>query len=217
MSVSVSIVNNKHRRFESYLEIGEATAEIKAYLKSLKGSNYLVDRRMSAEQQGDGAKAANSKHKTQSMPQMLESRKQKPIGQILLEARIVTEDRLNEALKKHLESNKKLGEILIEMGIVSPEQIGKSLAKQYNISEVTSDAFDINTDISEIIPENIMRELKVFPVAKRKNRINVAMVNPFDEDSKQKLEKLTGHQIHPLFILEEELNKALKRKNEIQS
>ena len=44
-SLSIAIVTNKQRTVDSYIEFGEIAAELKEYAKSLKGSNYVVDRR----------------------------------------------------------------------------------------------------------------------------------------------------------------------------
>ena len=45
MSISIAVVSDVRRSFESPLEIAEVATEIKDYVKSLPGSNYLVDRR----------------------------------------------------------------------------------------------------------------------------------------------------------------------------
>lgn len=45
MSLSIAIVSNQARRFESYAEIGETAAELKQYAKSVAGSVYVKDKR----------------------------------------------------------------------------------------------------------------------------------------------------------------------------
>ncbi len=45
MSISIAVVTNLERTFSHFAEIGEIGAELKKYLKSLDGSNFLVDRR----------------------------------------------------------------------------------------------------------------------------------------------------------------------------
>jgi diguanylate cyclase (GGDEF)-like protein len=45
MSISIAIVTNLEREFTHFAEIGTIGAELKAYLKTLNGSHYLVDRR----------------------------------------------------------------------------------------------------------------------------------------------------------------------------
>lgn len=45
MSISIAVVTNRERSFTHFAEIGEIGAELKKYLKTMPGSNYLVDRR----------------------------------------------------------------------------------------------------------------------------------------------------------------------------
>lgn len=44
-SISIAVVTNCNKTLESHLEYGEIAAELKAKLKSLSGSNYMIDRR----------------------------------------------------------------------------------------------------------------------------------------------------------------------------
>ncbi len=45
MSISIAVVSDVRRSFNSPIEIARVASEIKDYVKSLPGSNYLVDRR----------------------------------------------------------------------------------------------------------------------------------------------------------------------------
>lgn len=45
MSISLAVVTNETTGYENYLQIAEAAAEVKKYVKSLPGSNFLKDRR----------------------------------------------------------------------------------------------------------------------------------------------------------------------------
>lgn len=47
ISISIAVVSDTRRHFTSPLEIARVATEIKDYVKSLPGSNYLVDRRTS--------------------------------------------------------------------------------------------------------------------------------------------------------------------------
>lgn len=47
MSISIAVVSDVRRSFTSPIEIARVATEIKDYVKSLPGSNYLIDRRVS--------------------------------------------------------------------------------------------------------------------------------------------------------------------------
>ena len=46
MSISIAVVSDVKRSFKSPVEIAKVATEIKDYVKSLPGSNYLIDRRV---------------------------------------------------------------------------------------------------------------------------------------------------------------------------
>ena len=47
VSLSIAIVTNQHRNFESVSEVAQVATDLKKYLKSVPGSNYSVDKRTS--------------------------------------------------------------------------------------------------------------------------------------------------------------------------
>jgi len=46
ITISLAVVTNEYGRDDSSLQIAEAAAEVKKYVKSLGGSNYFKDRRV---------------------------------------------------------------------------------------------------------------------------------------------------------------------------
>lgn len=45
MTISIAVVTNQTRKFSNYIQIGELSAELKEYAKSIPGSVYVVDQR----------------------------------------------------------------------------------------------------------------------------------------------------------------------------
>ena len=46
LSISIAVVvNSSTRKFKHYGEVSEAASQLKSYVKSLMGSNYVIDRR----------------------------------------------------------------------------------------------------------------------------------------------------------------------------
>ena len=55
-----------------------------------------------------------------------------PLGRIVLERGLLTEEQLEVALAEHLSSGKRLGEVLVERGYVTDEQLAELLELQQN-------------------------------------------------------------------------------------
>ncbi len=62
------------------------------------------------------------------------SRLKHPIGRILVEENVLSEDRLNEALAVHNRTDKLLGQILLEMKLLTEEQLSGVMARQSQLN-----------------------------------------------------------------------------------
>ncbi|MGE5308635.1 MAG: diguanylate cyclase [Deltaproteobacteria bacterium] len=133
MSVSIALINrHSSSELRNMLEINEKVAEVKRYLKEIPGSKFMADRR-------NGLKEKNA-------PLQVYTKKESvlkaycPLGQILLERKVVTEDQLHEALMMHWRRDIALGETLKDLGYVQEGQIREALGIQrVRIRELTQE------------------------------------------------------------------------------
>ncbi len=121
MSVSIAVVNKTDAySCKSLVEVSDRVAEIKGYLKVIPGSTYMADRRNSVLE--------NNKHprvfKYEQHPGL------KPLGQILLEQKRVTQEQLDEALKVNWKRGVPLGEVLKEQGVLAEPELAEALGVQ---------------------------------------------------------------------------------------
>ena len=115
MSISIAVVNNEKRNIKNIIELTEISSEIKKYLKSLSGSNFLVNRRFT------------EKEIQKNEPNRIFD---KPLGQMLLDKELITEEQLSEALRRHWLTAQRLGQIVVNMGLISREDLEKTLISQ---------------------------------------------------------------------------------------
>ncbi len=129
MTCSVAACNNLYRAYKSLGEIAQDAAEVKSFLKTQPGSHYLRDRRSSPVKEAKEAMEILgpeiSDKKSDVSPD--------PLGQILVNAGLITNEQLDLALKKHLETGQRLGQILITMNAVKSEDVGRMLEKKLNV------------------------------------------------------------------------------------
>ncbi|MBI4436906.1 MAG: response regulator [Candidatus Omnitrophica bacterium] len=128
MTLSIAVVNNKKRSLQSALQVSEIASEIKKFLKMRPGaqSRYLIDRR-TERSQGKEARSTASP----PIPRIPKPKKvTKPLGQLLLDAKILTPEQLEEALARHWRSACRLGQVLLEMNLVAPDTLGQLLSDQ---------------------------------------------------------------------------------------
>ncbi len=122
MSVSIAVVNKySNDGIHNNIQLNERVTEIKKYLKAIAGSKFMVDRR-------DNKSAVQN-------PQLYDSKEKGidsyiPLGQILLEKKVVLPEQLDEALKLHWKRGSFLGEILMGLGFLNKQQLNEALNMQ---------------------------------------------------------------------------------------
>ncbi|MBR1393836.1 MAG: Flp pilus assembly complex ATPase component TadA [Ruminococcus sp.] len=135
-----------------------------------------------------------------------------PIGQYLVEKGIITEDQLQDVLKKQKESKGKLfGDVILELGYVSDVQFTKVLAERLNVDFVDLDNEKLEKDIVKKVPEAVARKYSVIAVAKKGSRMSVATNDPVNFYIFEDLRAITGCSISPVLATKASINRAIGR------
>jgi len=128
MSLSIALVNNTKTEIRSTVELSTVASEIKSHLKTMSGSKFLKNRRV--KDQGLRSRQRQIKRMREEIEQKERSSVKQPLGQLLLQANLINETLLEEALLNHWRTGQSLGETIIGMGLVSRENILKMLEMQ---------------------------------------------------------------------------------------
>ena len=210
MSISIAIANNKNFPIKNMVELMETVTEIKSYLKTLSGSNFLVNRRQIEKKifmDEPSAAAEPDKHKEEKI-------RHKPLGQILLESKIITLEQLESALNKHWATGQKIGQSIINLGMASLGDIVRALELQFNVPHFDTRNLSENGELKEIISKisfDTMKDCGVLPVQKDKNVLLLAMLDPKNMETLTRIKSLTGCNVAPLFVLESEFSEIFDR------
>jgi type IV pilus assembly protein PilB len=106
--------------------------------------------------------------------------KTKRLGELLVDAGVISSDQLQIALAEQRRSGARLGDILVDLGIVSDEAISRSVASQTGVEHLDLDEIEIERDAVRCVPEEIARRHSLVPIRLEKDALIVAMVNPVD-------------------------------------
>jgi len=101
------------------------------------------------------------------------------IGEILLDAGLVNEEQILEALD-HQEKmqNTKIGQFLIEKGIIQEKEVYMALAEKFRIPFVDLRLQKVSKKILSLLPDTIIQRYKVLPIAVKETSLVVATVRP---------------------------------------
>lgn len=149
------------------------------------------------------------------MPQQSGAIGQKPkrIGDLLIEAGIITQEKLEAALTESRATGDPIGVVLVRQGAVSEKQLGQLLAVQHNTAYFNVHEHKFEKDVMEILPEDFVRRNKVIPLSidKKRNRLTVVMSRPDDVRVLDEIGLLTGLRPVPLVSTHKELDDILQQ------
>lgn len=123
--------------------------------------------------------------------------KNKKIGEMLIEAGIISDDKLAEVLEKQKETGRRLGEVIIDMQLALEDEIQDVLARQLGIDKIDLYEEKIDPDVARLIPADMIKRHQAFPVRKEANDLIVAMVDPLNLLAIDDIRLSTGLEVVP--------------------
>jgi len=135
----------------------------------------------------------------------------KRLGEILIEANMISEEQLRACLEEQEKTNESLGQVLIRNGYVTENNIKDALELQYGINYVNPKHVNITPEVLAMIPESIIRQHQMIPISFSNNRLTLAMVDPTNlpalDDVRIRLGK--GISINSVVITEDDFYRFL--------
>ena len=136
---------------------------------------------------------------------------------MLVEAKLLTDEQLRQALTDHKKSGLKLGKYLIQQGTLTEYQIISVLSQQLKIEKYHPDKYPVDINLVQIVPSDIAQKYQVAPLKKKGHLLTVAMVDPVDINAQDAIEMLTNHEVEPVVCTERELNQLIGQIYGMQS
>jgi type IV pilus assembly protein PilB len=133
----------------------------------------------------------------------------KRLGEMLLEASLLTEEQLKQALSDQKKAGLKLGQFLIRQGIVNEQKIVSMLSEQLKIAQYHPDRYPIDMLLSRLIPLDFAQKYQTVPLRKRGRLLTIAMTDPLDINTLDSIEVMTNHEVEPVVCTEREVNQLI--------
>ena len=134
------------------------------------------------------------------------------IGNLLVEAGIISLRTLERSLEMQKGSGKRLGSLLREMGIVTEEEVLEALGRQCQLRIARKFAnMSFPKDLLDYIPVRMALEKLVFPLKAHGDMLAVATLDPFDHDTFEYLARHSGMKIHPVLATRDDIIAAIRK------
>jgi type IV pilus assembly protein PilB len=135
----------------------------------------------------------------------------KRLGDLMVDAGVLSQAQLEEALKLQKETKSRIGDVLISRGFITEKQLIEVLEFQLGIPHVQLYKYKIDPTLTQMISENMARRYMAIPIRKEDNKLVVAMADPLDYIAIDDLRMSTGFQIKPVIAIKDELQRAIQR------
>ncbi len=140
-------------------------------------------------------------------------KKEKSEGDIkgLAERWGVEEEELKRLGIKGYENDLEVGKLLLRTGLITESFYLENLGRILGLPHIDLSQKDLNIPLFEGIPVDFMKRKTFIPFKEDGERIFIAMANPYDLYTLEKVRKLTGKDVEPYVALEERVLDAISR------
>ncbi len=121
----------------------------------------------------------------------------KPLGEVLVDERVITRDQLGTALERQKDTGQFLGKILLEMGLVDEGTLVEAVARQIGVPFIDLAARRPSADIVSLVPGDLARKHCVIPVALNGSTLMLAMAEPTNIAAVREVAAMTGYEVKP--------------------
>lgn len=136
----------------------------------------------------------------------------KQLGDILVEAGIITVKTLERALARQKGSGKRLGKILEDMGVITEEELVEALGKQFNFKTVMNIvSYPFSPELLDVIPSDMAVQKMIFPLQQKERMLAVAITDPFDTETLDYLAKQKDLKIIPVLATHSDILAAIEK------
>ena len=133
----------------------------------------------------------------------------KRLGELLVEARLLDETQLEEALAAQRYTGLRLGKLLVQQGFLRDSQIVDILSHQLRIERYLPDKYPVDLSLSRFIPMDLARKYQAAPLKKTTRNLVVAMPDPTNRYALDLLRMRSEEGVEPVICTEREFDRLM--------
>jgi type IV pilus assembly protein PilB len=139
----------------------------------------------------------------------------KRIGELLVEAGVLSQSQLEQALFAQRKDGRKLGQLLIELGLVSEIQLTQTLSRQLSVPWVSLYHVDFSRSLLNLVPRAIAEQFCLIPIFVRHVRklgdtLYVAMDDPTNEAAIGEVAQASALPVKPMIACPTDIRAAIR-------
>src|SRR5437773_3521466 len=123
---------------------------------------------------------------------MVTPKQKKRLGEVLIEAGLVTQTQVDLALREQKKRGGLIGQILVNLGFVSAETVSDFLAREAEAKAVNVNRYVIEKEVLQLVPFELAKRLRALPLSRENGSLIVALADPLNVVAIDTLQQITG-------------------------
>jgi type IV pilus assembly protein PilB len=137
------------------------------------------------------------------------------LGELLVEAQIISREQLEEALRLQKQDNRRIGTLLVEAGLVSETQVTQILSQQLSVPWVSLYHIDFSRQLLNLVSQDLAERYCLVPIFVRKVRglgqtLYVAMDDPSDDKAQADVAQFSGLPVRAMIAPPTDIRSAIR-------
>ena len=138
--------------------------------------------------------------------------RRKQLGEILIEAGLITTSTLKRALERQKTGKKRLGAVLHEMGVITEGELRDFLAKQFDLKVIKDIATrQIARETLDLIPVDLAIQKLLFPLMTHNGTLALAVTDPLDCNTIDYVAKKSAIRVMPILATQSTIMAGIVR------
>lgn len=137
--------------------------------------------------------------------------REKTIGTILLDKKMITREQLDKALVAQMKDSKKLGQVLIDLKILPEKVVMEEISKKIGVKYLPDLPDKLAPSLVAELRSNLAVLNKIVPIGYAKGKLVIAMSDPGDKSLLKDLRKICEKEIYPVLASEKQILDAIHR------
>ena len=133
------------------------------------------------------------------------------LGELLLRNRVVSVAQLEDARDTSRREGTGLTGALAKLGYVQETQLVEFLSRQYGVPSINLEEVEIESEVIELVPQDVAERHNVVPLEKQGSTLIVAMTDPSNIYAMDDIKFLTGFNVEVVVTSEASIKTALER------
>jgi type IV pilus assembly protein PilB len=132
------------------------------------------------------------------------------IGQLLVKENLLSADQLSKARDEAAVKGQRLGAQITQLGFLDESELTDFVAKQYGVPSMDLDEIEIDAEVAELIPQEVVEKHNVMPISRAGSTLILATADPSNIFALDDIKFLTGYNIQPVVASEEAIRRCIE-------